>query len=108
MRVITLPKEYEEANNMFGIFYAAAFGGAGAKDAAGARKMMKLQDELEGVLNRRAKELRLEDSHWSLLKGRIYSDDIRWAAGVTRQVLGAFDAVEGAEEVRSANEKAAT
>lgn len=130
MRVITLPKEYEEANNMFGIFYAAAFGGAGAKDAAGARKMMKLQGELEAisteedvpegelpkgvdkdtrrVLNRRAKELRLEDSHWSLLKGRIYSDDIRWAAGVTRQVLGAFDAVEGAEEVRSANEKAAT
>ena len=130
MRVIILPKEYEEANHMFSIFYSAAFGGTGAKDVAGARKLMKLQDEIEAisteedvpqeelpngvkrdtrrVLNRRTKELKIEDSHWSLLKSRIYSDDIRWAAGVTRQVLRAFDAVEGAEEVRSANEKAAT
>ena len=123
MRVIILPKEYEEANQMFGIFYSAAFGGAGAKDAAGARKLMKLQDELEAiaieegvpeellngaakdtrwVLDKRAKELKLEDSHWSLLKSRIYTDDIRWAAGVTRQVLRAFDAMEDAEEIKPA------
>ena len=124
MRVIILPKEYEEANQMFGIFYTAAFGGTGAKDAAGARKLMKLQDELEAiaieegvpeeelpygaakdtrwVLNKGAKELKLEDSHWSLLKSRIYSDDIRWAAGVTRQVLRAFDAMEDAEEIKPA------
>jgi hypothetical protein len=114
---------------MFGIFYAAAFGGAGAKDAASARKLMKVQDELEAisaeedvpeeelsngvakdtrwVLNKRVKELKLEDSHWSLLKGRIYSDDIRWAAGVTRQVLSAFDALEDAEEISPANKKSA-
>jgi hypothetical protein len=124
VRVIILPKEYEEANQMFGIFYTAAFGGTGAKDAAGARKLMKLQDELEAiaieedvpeeelpngaakdtrwVLNKGAKELKLEDSHWSLLKSRIYSDDIRWAAGVTRQVLRAFDAMEDAEEIKPA------
>ena len=124
MRVIILPKEYEEANQMFGIFYTAAFGGTGAKDVVGARELMKLQDELEAiateegvpeeglpngvnrdtrwVLDRRAKELKLEDSHWSLLKGRIYSDDIRWAAGVTRQVLRAFDAMEDAEEIKPA------
>ena len=123
MRVIILPKEYEEANQMFGIFYSAAFGGSGARDAATARKLMKLQDELEAiataedvpeellngaakdtrwVLSKRAKELKLEDSHWSLLKSRIYTDDIRWAAGVTRQVLRAFDAMEDAEEIKPA------
>tara|TARA_Y100000310_G_C20639570_1_gene793120 strand:+ start:1165 stop:1560 length:396 start_codon:yes stop_codon:yes gene_type:complete len=128
VRAITLPTEYEEAKKMFGIFYSAAFGGAGAKDAAGARKLMKLQDELEAiateevvpekelpngvdedtrwVLNRRVKELKLEDAHWSLLKGRIYSDDIRWAASVTRQVLAAFDALEEAEEIKPAKKAA--
>ena len=122
VHVITLPKEYEEAKKMFGIFYTAAFGGAGAKDASGARKLMKLQDELEAisteedvpgdelpqgvkedtrfVLNKNVRRLKLEDDRWSLLKGRIYSEDIRWSAGVTRQVLAAFEAIEDAEEIK--------
>ena len=128
VRIITLPGDYEEAKKMFGIFYSAAFGGTGAKDAAGARKLMKLQDELEAisteedvpedelrdgvkedtrwVLNKRVKTLKLEDDRWSLLKSRIYSDDIRWAASVTRQVLAAFDALEDAEEINPAKKAA--
>jgi len=89
---------------------------------------MKLQDELEAisfeedvpedelpdgvkkdtrwVLNKRVKELKLEDDRWSLLKSRIYSDDIRWAASVTKKVLAAFDAIEGAEEITPAKKAA--
>ncbi len=124
MRVITLPKEYDDANKMFGVFYTATFGGAGAKDAASARKLMKLQDELEAIsfeedvpedelpkgvkedtrwtLNKRVKTIKLEDDRWALLKSRIYSDDFKWAASVTREVLAAFDALEDAEEITPA------
>ena len=127
MWVIAMPKDRDEAKDMFGIFYTTAFGGEGAKDHSAARKLSKLQDELEAisteedvpedelprgvkkdtrwVLNKSVKNIKLEDAHWSLLKSRIYGGGIAWSAGVNSKVLAAYDALAGAEEIMPAKKK---
>ena len=49
MRVITLPKDRDEAKKAFNLIYTAAFAGEGAKDMATARKLGKLQDALDAA-----------------------------------------------------------
>ena len=115
MRVIALPTDEKEAQGIFGIFYAAAFQGEGAKDAAGARALGKLQDDLEAVATERritegeqtatvwelakgVKEIRLEDARYEILKARIFGAGVPWLPTAVRRVAAAFDLVEAAVE----------
>jgi hypothetical protein len=119
VRIITLPKDREEAESMFNLFYTAAFAGEGSENQAAARKLGKLQDALEDVsheesltseeaegteektkrvLDEKCKKITLEDAHWSSLKDRFFGAGIKWHPSVSRKVIQAFDLVEGAEE----------
>ena len=119
MKVIALPAEQGEAQNIFGIMRTAAFQGDGAKNHADSRNLGKLQDDLEAVshdaetdgvahraLNDGVTELRLEDARWELLKGRIFGANIAWHALAARRVAKAYDLVAEAVEEKKVVQKA--
>jgi hypothetical protein len=122
MHVIALPTERTEAEGIFGIFHTATFQGEGAKDHAGARALGKLQDALEAVseeqtttvdgqkLTRRVPktgvtEIRLEDAHYEVLKGRIFGAGVPWLPTAVRRVSAAYDLVDAAVEEKPGEAK---
>lgn len=127
MRVITMPKDQDEAKKVFNLLYTAAFAGEGAKDMASARKLAKLQDAMDAishdedltkeeagdtgektkrVLDQGVKKITLDDAWCETLKGRIFGAGIPWTAGVSRKIIEVYDLVEGAEEVTPADKPA--
>jgi len=121
VRVITLPKDRDEAKKAFNLIYTAAFAGEGAKDMATARKLGKLQDALDAashdedvtkeeaqgtdqktkrVLNDGVKKITLDDAWCETLKGRFFGAGIQWAASIDRKLIEVYDLVDGAEEIQ--------
>lgn len=122
MRVIVLPEDRTEAQNIFGIYHTACFQGEGAKDHAKARALGKIQDILEAVshaetlteegqslsrrtLNDGVTELRMDDAYWEVLKERIFGGGVPWLPAAVRRVTTAFDLLENAEEEKPGAKK---
>ncbi|MCR4340141.1 MAG: hypothetical protein NUW01_09695 [Gemmatimonadaceae bacterium] len=124
MRVITLPKDRDEAEQAFNLIYTAAFAGEGAKDMAAAKKLGKLQDALDAVshdepltkdeagntgektkrvLDAKVKTITLDDAWCETLKTRFFGAGIQWTAGINRKVVEVLGIVESAEEVTPAD-----
>ena len=122
MKVIELPADYDDANDMFGLYRTAAFSGVAPENIEETRKLGKLQDLLDDIsyevdvpkselpegrdsdtrwkLNEGVRSVHIEDAHHALLKKRIFGAGIPWVASVSRKLVAAYDLVDNAEEFK--------